>query len=80
MTKTLGRKPKQLLDLEVHQLPDSTAYLWEWYDELFNGGKISWQELDAWSRLTRRRILPWEAETIKALDTLYLRVQNDRRC
>lgn len=69
--------PKQLEDLSVHKLPESMEYIWGWYDELFNGGKISYMELDSWSRLTRRRLEPWEVGAIRALDSIYLKVQHD---
>lgn len=79
MEKTLGRKPKQLEDLSVHSLPEGLSYLWGWFEELFNAGKLSYQEIDAWNRLTRRNVTPQEVEAIKTLDLIFLKVQNDGR-
>lgn len=79
VAKQLGRKPLQLELLSQIDLPEDTAYLWGWYGELFNGGKLTYQELDAWSRLTRRRLLPWEVKVLKTLDLIYLRTQHDGR-
>ncbi len=79
VAKQLGRKPLQLELLSQIDLPEGLEYLWGWYGELFNGGKISYQEMDAWSRLTRRLLLPWEVRVIKTLDLLYLRTQSDGR-
>lgn len=76
--KTLGKKPKQLEELSTHTIPVNLDYLWDWYEqELFNGGKLTWTELDSWSRLTRRQLLPWELDVIRSLDTIYLKVQHD---
>ncbi|NAZ37146.1 hypothetical protein [Rubellimicrobium sp. CFH 75288] len=33
---------------------------------------LGWAEIDAWCRLTRTRLDPWEAEAIRALDDAYL--------
>lgn len=79
VAKQLKRKPRQLELLTAIDLPETTGYVWWWYQELFNGGKLTWQEIDAWSRLTRRTLLPWEVSTIRSIDTTYLRIQHDGR-
>lgn len=73
----LGRPPKQLQLLSQHELPEEAAYVWEWYQEVFNGGRLTYVELDAWARLTRRRLEPWEVDVLKSLDLLYLKVHHD---
>lgn len=77
--KQLGRKPLQLQQLSEVERPEEAEYLWGWYLELFNGGKLTYQELDAWSRLTRRVLLPWEVRVLKTLDLIYLKVHCDGR-
>jgi hypothetical protein len=37
---------------------------------------VSYQEIDAWQRMTQNIILPWEVEAVKTLDAVYLRVVN----
>jgi len=37
---------------------------------------ISYQEIDAWQRMTQNTLLPWEIEAVKRLDAVYLRVVN----
>jgi hypothetical protein len=32
---------------------------------------ISWADIEAFMRLTRSRLSPWEVETIEMLDSLY---------
>lgn len=36
---------------------------------------ITFPDIAAWCQLHRRRLTPWEVDTIKDLDAVYLRVQ-----
>lgn len=61
-------------------LPEALAYLMEWFDELsrartssgFGLNPITYMEMDAWARLTDRRITPFDAKMLKDIDTMWL--------
>lgn len=52
------------------------VHLWHWFQELhgargsgMNGpAPITWPDLDAWARRTRRDPSPWECTALKAMD------------
>lgn len=71
--KTLGRKPAQLENLPVP--PEGMQYLWDYYKEVFTGEPITYLEMEAWVKLTRRHLEPWEVKAIKALDKTFWKVQ-----
>jgi hypothetical protein len=60
--------------------PGPGRHLWDWFLELhaargsngFGPSAVGWQELDAWSRLTRRHPAAWEIAAIRELDRVYL--------
>lgn len=60
--------------------PPETAYLWRWFRDLEmarQGGQmgpqpLTYQEMEAWSRLARVRLTPWEADCLRSLDVVYL--------
>lgn len=60
--------------------PGGADYLWRWFLELHGGrtsngfgvNPIGWLELDAWSRLTGRRLAGWEVQAIRDLDRAFL--------
>lgn len=74
--KTLGRKPKQLL--EAPEKPDELSYVWEWFREVFTGEPLTYTELHHWSLVTGKRLQGWEAELIRSLDRIYWSIQNER--
>jgi hypothetical protein len=59
--------------------PGVLGYLWDWFLELHNRrgagmsgpGAITWPDLDAWARRTRRNPLPWEFDVIGTLDNTF---------
>ena len=59
--------------------PGPLGYLWSLFLELHNhrgsGGMgpspITWPDLDAWQRLTRRTLAPWEFDLLGALDNVF---------
>lgn len=63
-------------ELAQQPTPGPLAYLWHWFLELHGrrgaGGMgpspITWPDFDAWSRLTRRRVAPWEFDVLSRLD------------
>jgi len=60
-------------------LPSTLRYLWITFQRLANRrasngfglNPISWADIDAFLRLTRLRLTPWEIEQIEMLDNLY---------
>lgn len=51
-------------------------YLWEWFKEVFTGQQLSYLELQAWSSMTGKALLGWEAELIKSIDRIFWKVQH----
>jgi hypothetical protein len=74
-----GRAP---MALQGPDFPELLEYVWTAFLLLnstrgqgFSGPlPISYQEIDAWQRITNNTLLPWEIEAIKRLDAVYLRV------
>jgi len=74
-----GRTP---LALQGPDFPELLEYVWTVFLLLnntrgqgFSGPlPISYQEIDAWQRMTKNTLLPWEIEAIKRLDAVYLKV------
>lgn len=94
MRDHLEKVPVELLSQEDRELlegpdfPHGFEYLWQWYTELSAGrgsggmgpAPISYEGIEAWSRLTKRDVTPWEVDTIKMIDGLFLQhVASDQR-
>lgn len=68
-------------------LPPEMRYLWAAFQSIsrtrggngFGPNPITFVEIDAWARLMRLRLDPWEVDTLRMLDDAYLEVaaQND---
>jgi hypothetical protein len=79
-----GRTPLPLIGPEF---PDEVLHVWSAFlllnqsrSQGFNGPlPITYQEIDAWLRLTNNRLFPWEIEVVKKLDAVYMRVVNGKR-
>lgn len=80
-----GRKPKQLA--EIPEMPADVGYLWAWFLEL-DGGRggngfglnpLSYSEIQAWATLMRVKLVPWEVEAIKRIDSVRIRVSNEKK-
>lgn len=82
VAKSLGRVPADLIG---PPFPDRYGHLWECFLDLHSGrsysgsgpNPLSWQDILAWSRLTRAGLREWEVRVIKALDQLWLRTMNE---
>ena len=76
--KQSGKKPQELID--APPLPELTAYLWGYYQELhrrrvnYGWGHVplSFSEVEAWARLTKRKLDPWELSALLDIDAVYL--------
>lgn len=62
--------------LESPPFPESLAYLWGWFLELervrtygmHGPDALTYQQIDAWARLTDRQPMPYEVDALLALD------------
>lgn len=62
------------------ECPREIIYIWNSWVELNNGRgssgfapiPISWQEMEAYARLTGVDLLPWEARAIRSIDDAYM--------
>ena len=61
---------------EQPKIPEGFQYLMEWYFGLQNSERLTYQEIDAWNNITRKSILPWEAEILISIDRVFWRVIN----
>lgn len=76
---------KAKADLEPPELPYCVEHLWRWFCELhlgrgtggFGPSRVTYADIDAWSRLTRTQVRPAEVRAILAVDNEWLRVQVD---
>lgn len=64
-------------------IPEAAGYLWAWWRDLHGRRRygasgpepVAWADVEAWSRLTCRRLVPWEIDILTHLDDLWLSVQ-----
>jgi len=64
-------------------LPQSVSYLWSAYIRLharrssngFGSNPLTWSDIEAFSRLSGIRLLPWEVEIIESIDNAYIAKQ-----
>lgn len=62
------------------ELPESAAYVWDWFLDLNSGrtasmaglNAISYLEIQAWADITGEQLARWEVVAIKALDRAFL--------
>jgi hypothetical protein len=79
VAKVKGRMPPEMIPPEF---PDVASHVWETFVQLHNGrtvgmgspNPISWEAIQAWCNLTGIVLSPWEIETVKELDMLWLRI------
>jgi hypothetical protein len=68
-------------------MPDAMVYLWIWFCELdagrggngFGLNPLSYSEIQAWTQLKRVDLAPWEVEAIKRIDSVRIRVSQEKR-
>lgn len=64
MQRNTGKRPPML---DAHgPMPERLAYLWQWFRELRK--PLSYTEIEAWARLTRRSPERWEIDALFRLD------------
>lgn len=70
-----GRTPPELVGPEL--LPACQDW-WTWWHELAEGRQqglalstFAWAEIDAWARLTRRDIGPFDIDALRAIDRAF---------
>lgn len=71
-------------DLTPPDVPAEATHLWRWFMDL-NAGRqagdvpLSWEALDAWARLTGRRLTSWEVDALRRIDTAWLKAAAEER-
>lgn len=80
MARATGRKIAQ----EGPPLPADLRYLWSAFSQLHRTRQagmslcpITHAEIDAWSRLYRVRLDPWEVDALRALDDAFLETHSE---
>lgn len=81
--KDTKRRP---IELDGPELPNTTAYLWDWYLLLSSGrqptgfglGPLTYSEIDAFARLMGVTFKSWEVLAMKMLDATYLSIQTSK--
>lgn len=75
------RRRGETVEDAAPELPTEVAYLWLFWCELhaargcgMQQNPISWPDIDAFSRVTKERLEPWEARAIRAVDDAYYRI------
>jgi hypothetical protein len=78
-----GVVPPELRDCP--EPPRDLQYLFDWFSELsatrssgFGLSALSYVDIDAWARLTRRVLRPWEVRALRDLDTIFLSVRAEK--
>ncbi len=72
------------MELDVPPLPVQLAHVWHWFLELslgrtgsgFGLNALTWADMDAWARLTQRRMTREDITCLKALDAEYLKAMH----
>jgi hypothetical protein len=80
-----GKTPAALA--EIPEIPDALVYLWNWFCELdaarggsgFGINPLSYNEIKAWATLMGVQPAPWEVAAIKRIDSVRIRVANEKR-
>lgn len=79
------RRKKLEAELDLPHLPAPLVYLWNLYARLsarrsaggFGPSRLSWQDIDAFQRVTGRKFNSWEVEVVEALDDIEVTAMNE---
>ncbi|MEX2444507.1 MAG: hypothetical protein WD492_12940 [Alkalispirochaeta sp.] len=58
--------------------PGEGLHAWEAFWSVWNGQRVEYSELEAYSRLTRDELEPWEVDAIRRMDGAVSQVIADR--
>jgi len=80
-SRSAKKRAEYEADLETPPFPIPLAYLWAAYQRLrrrkggsgFGISPLEWPDIDAFSRLSGLRLLPWEVAMLEKLDDAYIR-------
>lgn len=82
-TRKADKRAELEARLAVPPIPSAAVYLWETYQRIasrrtvgMGDGPITWQDIDAFCRLTRTRLRRWEIEAIEAMDDAALKARS----
>lgn len=82
-----AKKPERIAELETElaspPAPRELLYILHAFNRLrrrksstgFGAARIEWPDLDAFIRLSKLNLAPWEIEVIEDLDDIYMTVQ-----
>ena len=81
--RQIGQTP---IELQGPEFPELMEFVWSAFLSLnaargqgYSGPMpISFSEISAWKELTGNQLSTWEVEAIKKIDSLYVRIINDR--
>jgi len=74
MRKKLGWPARE--EAADPDMPAGFAYLWGIFHQVCSSVALTYAELTAWQKLSRWRLLPWEAEVLVMLDRILRSVQH----
>lgn len=71
--------------LDGAECPPALVYLWTWFCEVSHvrgGGlglmPLAWSEIDAWCRVTRRRLSHFERQALCVLDRKFMEIMSEK--
>ena len=74
--ESTGEEP---VEFQRAEIPAITEHIWAWYLTLHTGrvpgAPLAFTEIEAWSRIYRIALTPFEIRAIKAVDVEFLTVQ-----
>ena len=79
----LGIKPKAPIK-RGPPFPAALGYLWGWFCEISSGlpingmcvPRVAWADIEAWSRVMRIEVAPWEAAALVAIGNVRCEVES----
>ena len=81
------REALEKYGLEEPQVPPGGSDFWTWFWELADGRggngfgplPLSWQDMDAWARISGIELQPWQARILRAMDAAWLEAADAAR-
>jgi hypothetical protein len=55
--------------LDSVEVPEEAEHLWNWFWEIRKGSELTFNEIEAYCRLNRLTLTPWEAGTLRMMDS-----------
>lgn len=68
-------KPPELIGPEE---PEELMYLWDYYCEARGDSRLTYAEIESWSRLTFKKVNSTEVDALKRIDALFWEIIHER--